>query len=271
MDRSFNASSIDRHEYHVRRTLLSSRGVGAPRSHVAGMAAWRGQLAGKVGSGLLGVCRMVRRLAPGEPVRIIVQDAAPRNSGPRCAFPCSGRSGPGGFFPLSHRLRLGPRHGAHVRPPRKPPGPSGGRRFPLQWVGEISGLSTGRPCGLARGRNTRYSDDLPRCGGWDLGPVRESRKLWEAVRAGRRRHRCQWPRHAPFDSSSACWTTPSKPATELTREQIDQVLCETLGASNIFYLPGGIAGDDTGGHVDDLCRFVNPRTVVILTEEIPTT
>src|SRR5262249_29088638 len=32
---------------------------------------------------------------------------------------------------------------------------------------------------------------------------------------------------------------------------------------------GGIAGDDTHGHVDDLARFVGPRTVVTVVEDDP--
>ncbi len=56
---------------------------------------------------------------------------------------------------------------------------------------------------------------------------------------------------------------------ELTKDQIEQMLRATLGVSNIFYLPAGIAGDDTGGHVDDLCRFANPHTVVVLRADDP--
>jgi agmatine deiminase len=36
-----------------------------------------------------------------------------------------------------------------------------------------------------------------------------------------------------------------------------------------LWLGKGIAGDDTHGHVDDLCRFVGPRTVVLCTENDP--
>ena len=36
--------------------------------------------------------------------------------------------------------------------------------------------------------------------------------------------------------------------------------------TNILWLGGGVAGDDTHGHVDDICRFVNPTTVVLIKE-----
>ncbi|MDI1243258.1 MAG: agmatine deiminase family protein, partial [bacterium] len=52
----------------------------------------------------------------------------------------------------------------------------------------------------------------------------------------------------------------------VTREEYEKVLAETLGAANILWLNKGIAGDDTHGHVDDLCRFVDAKTVVLCRE-----
>jgi agmatine deiminase len=37
--------------------------------------------------------------------------------------------------------------------------------------------------------------------------------------------------------------------------------------TNILWLGRGIAGDDTHGHIDDLCRFVGPKTVVLCREQ----
>lgn len=51
-----------------------------------------------------------------------------------------------------------------------------------------------------------------------------------------------------------------------SRPQIEKVLAEYLGVRNILWLGRGIAGDDTHGHVDDVCRFVGPRTVVLCRE-----
>ena len=49
----------------------------------------------------------------------------------------------------------------------------------------------------------------------------------------------------------------------LSREDIESALCDNLGVTNVLWLGRGIQGDDTHGHVDDLCRFVNSTTVVI--------
>jgi len=53
----------------------------------------------------------------------------------------------------------------------------------------------------------------------------------------------------------------------LSRADIETVLRDVLAARNVLWLGKGIAGDDTHGHVDDLCRFVGPRTVVLCREE----
>jgi agmatine deiminase len=55
----------------------------------------------------------------------------------------------------------------------------------------------------------------------------------------------------------------------LSRQQIEQFLQEFLGVQKVLWLGRGIAGDDTHGHVDDLARFVGPRTVVAAVEEDP--
>jgi len=55
----------------------------------------------------------------------------------------------------------------------------------------------------------------------------------------------------------------------LGREGMEGIFRDLLGATNILWLGKGIAGDDTHGHVDDLCRFVGPRTVVLCQEDDP--
>ena len=52
----------------------------------------------------------------------------------------------------------------------------------------------------------------------------------------------------------------------LSREQIEQALCDYLGLKKIIWLDRGIVGDDTHGHVDDITRFVAEDTVVTVVE-----
>ena len=53
----------------------------------------------------------------------------------------------------------------------------------------------------------------------------------------------------------------------LTREDIEGVLQSTLGVRRVLWLPGGMAGDDTDGHIDNLARFVDAGTVVCVVEQ----
>src|SRR6266446_6682984 len=55
----------------------------------------------------------------------------------------------------------------------------------------------------------------------------------------------------------------------LSRGEIETVFRDALGITNTLWLGKGIAGDDTHGHVDDLCRFVKPGTVVLCREDDP--
>ncbi|MBI2927821.1 MAG: agmatine deiminase family protein [Verrucomicrobia bacterium] len=55
----------------------------------------------------------------------------------------------------------------------------------------------------------------------------------------------------------------------LGRTEIDATLKRYLGATNVLWLVAGPVGDDTHGHIDDICRFVNPKTVVLIKETNP--
>jgi agmatine deiminase len=52
----------------------------------------------------------------------------------------------------------------------------------------------------------------------------------------------------------------------LDRAGYEAVFAEYLGIRKVIWLGQGIEGDDTHGHVDDLARFVGPRTVVTVIE-----
>ena len=54
-----------------------------------------------------------------------------------------------------------------------------------------------------------------------------------------------------------------------TKTDYEAVLRTHLGITNVIWLGNGIAGDDTHGHVDDLCRFVNENTLLLCREDDP--
>lgn len=55
----------------------------------------------------------------------------------------------------------------------------------------------------------------------------------------------------------------------LDRAGTEKALADHLGIDHVVWLGKGIAGDDTHGHVDDLCRFVAPGRVVLVQEQNP--
>lgn len=55
----------------------------------------------------------------------------------------------------------------------------------------------------------------------------------------------------------------------LGRGDVERVFADYLGAPNTIWLGAGIGGDDTHGHIDDVCRFVGPRTIAAVREDDP--
>ena len=53
----------------------------------------------------------------------------------------------------------------------------------------------------------------------------------------------------------------------LSSEQMEKYLKDYLGIKKIIWLDGALKGDDTDGHIDNLARFVNPSTIVYVSEE----
>ena len=69
-------------------------------------------------------------------------------------------------------------------------------------------------------------------------------------------------------TTESCLLNPNRnPA--LGRAEIEEYLREYLNVRHVVWLGEGIAGDDTDGHVDDLTRFVDDRTVVTVVEADP--
>ncbi|HEV3301681.1 MAG TPA: agmatine deiminase family protein [Planctomycetaceae bacterium] len=69
-------------------------------------------------------------------------------------------------------------------------------------------------------------------------------------------------------TTTSCLLNPNR-NPGLSRTQIEARLLDMLGVEKILWLGDGIVGDDTDGHIDDLTRFVGPRTVVTAIEDDP--
>ena len=52
----------------------------------------------------------------------------------------------------------------------------------------------------------------------------------------------------------------------VTKAQYDETFKKYLGVKNVLWLLNGPVGDDTHGHIDDIARFVNPKTLVLIKE-----
>ncbi len=66
-------------------------------------------------------------------------------------------------------------------------------------------------------------------------------------------------------TTEACLLHPNR-NPGLERSQIEQYLRDYLGVRHFLWLGEGIEGDDTDGHIDDLARFADARTIVTVVE-----
>jgi agmatine deiminase len=69
-------------------------------------------------------------------------------------------------------------------------------------------------------------------------------------------------------TTEQCLLHPNRGAGR-TREGLEALLGGFLGTRRVLWLAGGIEGDDTDGHVDDVARFVAPGVVVAATRADP--
>ena len=65
-------------------------------------------------------------------------------------------------------------------------------------------------------------------------------------------------------TTESCLLNPNR-GPGRTRERMEKLLADFLGAKHVVWLHDGIEGDDTDGHIDDLVRFVAPGIVVAVT------
>lgn len=52
----------------------------------------------------------------------------------------------------------------------------------------------------------------------------------------------------------------------MAKAQYEEQFKKYLGVRNVLWLAAGPVGDDTHGHIDDICRFTDPRTLVLIKE-----
>lgn len=69
-------------------------------------------------------------------------------------------------------------------------------------------------------------------------------------------------------TSEECLLHPSIQVrnSNFTKADYEAVFKEYLGVTNTIWVGDGIIGDDTHGHIDDLCRFVDAETIVTVLE-----
>ena len=70
-------------------------------------------------------------------------------------------------------------------------------------------------------------------------------------------------------STEECYLDPKIQVRNpgLGKPEIEATLKDYLGVKNILWLAKGPKGDDTHGHIDDICRFVNAKTLVLVREK----
>jgi agmatine deiminase len=69
-------------------------------------------------------------------------------------------------------------------------------------------------------------------------------------------------------TTESCLLNPNRdrPGVDRSRQGLERVLAQQLGARCVLWLGDGISGDDTDGHIDDLTRFVAPGRVVTVVQ-----
>jgi agmatine deiminase len=63
-------------------------------------------------------------------------------------------------------------------------------------------------------------------------------------------------------TTEECLLNPNR-NPELSREQIERLLCDYLGAEKVVWLGRGVYEDETDGHVDNLACFARPGVVLL--------
>jgi agmatine deiminase len=75
--------------------------------------------------------------------------------------------------------------------------------------------------------------------------------------------------HGTVLTTEECYLDPKVQVRNpgLGRNEYEEVLKAQLGIGNVLWLAAGPIGDDTHGHIDDICRFVDRKTLVLIKED----
>src|SRR6185437_403184 len=225
--------------------------VGTASRHVARVAAQRQRLAGQIRSDSVGVWRDRAGAGPGRnrPHSRELRRARAAGAARAGARGCGSDSRR--VFSFPHQPRLDSRFRSPIRAPYHPAAGTCDRAVPLQRLGQVSRLEKGRPDPRAR-RRAAQATAVPRDVVLEGGSIDVNGK-------------------GTLLTTEECLLDPAVQVRNpgLGRAEIEAVLRDQLDVTNVLWLGKGIAGDDTHGHVDDLCRFVNPRTVALCRETDP--
>lgn len=63
-------------------------------------------------------------------------------------------------------------------------------------------------------------------------------------------------------TTEECLLAPDR-NPNMKKEEIERMLCDTLGVEKVLWIPKGIYLDETNGHVDNICNVVRPGEVVL--------
>lgn len=63
-------------------------------------------------------------------------------------------------------------------------------------------------------------------------------------------------------TTQQCVLNPNR-NPNMTKDEIETILCQELGINTILWLGDGLIGDHTDGHVDNLARFIGPKHLLV--------
>ena len=122
------------------------------------------------------------------------------------------------------------------------------RAFPFQRLGQVSRLAEGPP--RARDRRQAPRQAALRRASATAGNSSSKAAASRSTAAAR----CSPPRNAISIPKIQVRNPGPGPRT-----RFEHACKRYLGVTNVCWLAAGPAGDDTHGHIDDICRFVNPQ------------